>query len=143
MNTAQVVTRKMGFDGMNDALSSSRRINDDDDPYGVRFGNDCDWCNVELWQPTSVMRRPIGIRFDVSHRHYQILTRTRSQSEMPKGKDGRQTPDTTPRMGVQPNWPLKMWWVTAEKHDPELIAGLPPYEELACPRCNGTGKRKN
>lgn len=110
-----------------------------EDPHGVRLGPDCHWCRSDGLMP----QRGLGLRHDLPQRWRQILTRTRPQSEMPRGPDGRQTADTVPRMGVQANWPLKMWWVTAEKHDPELLELLPPYDELACPRCHGTGKRKD
>lgn len=104
-----------------------------EDPHGVRLGPDCHWCRL------GISPRGLGLRHDLPQRWRQILTRTRPQSEMPRSPAA----NIVPRMGVQPNWPLKMWWVTAEKYDPGLLDLLPPYDELACPRCHGTGKRKD
>lgn len=105
-----------------------------DDPHGVRFGRECHWCISD-----AIMRRGTGLRFDLAPRLRQVLTMPRSNGDMPRP---RETENIVTRMGVQANWPLKMWWVIAERHHPELIALLPPYEELACQRCHGTGKLK-
>lgn len=118
-------------------LDFTRRTYEEDDPYGVRFGPHCHWC-----PDTGPMHASTGLRFDLAPRPRQMVARQRTRLEV-ESRNGpsSKTLGIVELMGVQANWPLKMWWVTALRYDSAYLCMLPAYEEFACTRCAGTGRK--